>query len=169
MKEFSRRSSVCLIDGTFKVVPRCYSQLLTLMGYSESNKKYFPMLYVFLDRKAKDAYSALFTILPKLIDINSFQYVYSDFEKALLNEIEKRLTNKTKLHGCRFHFAQCLLRKFKKICPVIKPQHKALLKFFYGMPFLTTEERASYFQFLINISLDQNLKLLLNTFIKHGK
>uniref|UniRef100_T1ITD8 MULE transposase domain-containing protein n=1 Tax=Strigamia maritima TaxID=126957 RepID=T1ITD8_STRMM len=56
-------ASSILCDGTFKVVPRLFTQLFTLhvaIGGSDETKRILPVVYCLMERKTKESYIAVF-------------------------------------------------------------------------------------------------------------
>lgn len=108
-----------LIDGTFKTSPPGFKQMITLLGRDQEDEKglFFPVCHVLLTNKREETYKRMFEVLDICISLPELQVITTDFEKGLLNSVrdwQTRSYPETTLRGCRFHFTQCLLRKYMK-------------------------------------------------------
>ena len=112
------------IDGTFKVCPVPFMQLLIIstMRGAEDKCKIIPRLYVLLPSKSEHCYCAFFDCLFNMLhnDHNiprqniRWRNVSLDFETGLIAAFKNFVStndNQLILEGCNFHFAQCLHRK----------------------------------------------------------
>ncbi|XP_051176184.1 uncharacterized protein LOC127291231 [Leptopilina boulardi] len=111
--EFVRNTSVngyFNVDATFKVVPKTIGsmQLLTIMSW-KYNKTIF-IIWVLMDSKTIEAYTAVFECIVRLIPEYEIQEVLTDYENALKTALRNVFPNII-LHGCWFHYKQALLRK----------------------------------------------------------
>jgi hypothetical protein len=50
------------IDGTFKVVPKPFKQLLIIMGHHKYTRTFFPACFILMDSKSKEAYEMVFNV-----------------------------------------------------------------------------------------------------------
>jgi len=115
------------LDGTFKICPKPFQQLLTICtmrGVNETSRL-IPRLYVLLPNKSAHCYSFLFNhIFEELA--NQFQitrnsirwrHVSMDFETGLIAAFRHTISPPDspnpvlQLEGCHFHFAQALYKK----------------------------------------------------------
>ena len=55
------------IDGTFKVAPKSWYQLLNIYGYIKNKNIYLPLTYGLLSSKSEELYTEYFTLLLKNI------------------------------------------------------------------------------------------------------
>ncbi|KAG0425952.1 hypothetical protein DMUE_6004, partial [Dictyocoela muelleri] len=104
-----RKSTVWQFDGTFKSVPRNFSQLVTI--YGEYMGKFYPLIYILLQTKTEDAYTSAFNKINEFI-CKSPEAIILDFEKSLMNGISN-IFKASKLYGCNFHFGQMLWRRIQ--------------------------------------------------------
>ena len=98
-----------LLDGTFKTAPNLFTQLVTIHGLFDDGWR-MPLAYGLLPGKTQHHYEAL------LAEIASFrvepQSVMSDYERALMNAVEKTWPTTTR-RGCFFHHKQALWKKMQ--------------------------------------------------------
>jgi len=114
------------LDGTFKVVPSPFYQLLTICTLRgiEDEARLIPRLFVLLPSKRTHCYNVLFTklfeALQNKLHIARHNIKWSnaslDFENGLVAAFQQSVSppgspNPVVLEGCHFHFAQCLYRK----------------------------------------------------------
>lgn len=163
MIDHIKDATCLLVDGTFRCCPRLYKQLFTFMGYQTGKNTYFPLFFAFLPRKNQAVYKELFDFMEMFFSFKDFQYIYSDFEIGILNELVQR-SIKGSVHGCRFHFSQCLQRKFKKLYKTPNFRQKALFRVFLDFVFLTTDQREEFY--LIINSYKHDMKEFVSYFIK---
>jgi hypothetical protein len=98
------------LDGTFKVVPHLFYQLLTI-GYVE-NDTFWPSIYILLSRKTMAMYeAALQYVCKELCPGAAVCTVVTDFEFALMTAAENVLC--CTVTGCWFHYCQSVVAKFK--------------------------------------------------------
>ncbi|XP_003739297.1 uncharacterized protein LOC100906578, partial [Galendromus occidentalis] len=109
-------SPAVFIDGTFKVVPRLFTQLYTLPSFYKGQM--FPLAFFLLPDKGKETYCRMFRMLKdhasaigKVFAPLTFQL---DFEVATLRAIQHEFPLSA-IKGCNFHFNQCLWRKVQSL------------------------------------------------------
>lgn len=170
MIEYQDKTDVILVDGTFRIAPKGFKQVLTIMGYSTKLTSYFPLFYVFLPSKKQEVYKRLFTILQNMFNFETIKYAFSDFETGLINVLSSVMHSEhySKVHGCRFHFAQAILRKFKKKCPQATETQKGIINYFLKFPFLTKVQRDDIRGYLNNYDhgIDEFINYFYNTWEK---
>ena len=103
-ENFVCNSNLWLVDGTFKVVPHGFAQLVTI--HTLIIGKAFPLIYILLQDKTYESYIRAFEIVkssynPKL------QYVITDFETALHDAV-KCCFLFVSAEYCWFHFTQAI-------------------------------------------------------------
>ena len=116
LKLLSEANSIYM-DGTFEVCPSMFYQLYTINAFIHG--KQFPLLYALLPAKSREVYNRMFMLLKESmqnfgIQIINPQNVIFDFELALIQAAELHFPG-ANLHGCYFHFAQCLWRKVQEL------------------------------------------------------
>lgn len=110
-----------MIDGTFRMSSKGYSQIKNVMGANTLKNTYLTVAHILINCKKEEDYTlALKNLLNQIvteIPHLRIQMVISDFEKALLNGIQnalnefninEQLKRNIKIQGCLFHYAQCL-------------------------------------------------------------
>ena len=100
------------INGTFKVSPQLFYQLITvheeIPDFSNGNPWTFPLVYILLTHKDADIYMEAFSHLATLRDFSP-DTVMVDFEPALRKSISTAFPSAS-VDGCFFHFCQATLR-----------------------------------------------------------
>lgn len=101
------------VDGTHEVVPEGFSQLFTMHFLVAGSTTIVPAVYVLFTHKAQAIYEFFFVWLKAEADLAGkpilWQFLTSDFERALTNAVEFIFPNVT-LHGCNFHLTQAIFR-----------------------------------------------------------
>ncbi|XP_050311003.1 uncharacterized protein LOC126746707 isoform X1 [Anthonomus grandis grandis] len=130
------------IDGTFKAVPRRpnFCQILTIFATCMDHA--FPVAHIFMERRTKILYDAVFAYLrenfPQFVNIN----VVTDYEVALVESLRNNFPNAS-LHGCFFHYCQAVLRKARTLGITRqiegRPNGRVLLKKYYCLALLPAE------------------------------
>ncbi|XP_030745753.1 uncharacterized protein LOC115874674 [Sitophilus oryzae] len=109
-----RESQYTFIDGTFKAVPRRpgFSQILTIFAICMDHA--FPIFHIFMERRTRPLYDAIFTYLSGTFDGFRNKTIITDYESALVASL-RALYPDASLKGCFFHFCQALLRQAKTL------------------------------------------------------
>lgn len=110
--------STWLSDGTFSVVPSVFQQIYTIHGVLErenndTQKKEFkavPLVYILTPKKNERIYTKVLKQICK--DRMKPNLFITDFERAFINSVQNVLPDTT-LHGCLFHYSQCIMRHLK--------------------------------------------------------
>ena len=99
------------IDGTFKIVPRSYRQLLIIIIYHTQLKCYLPACFILMSHKSKAAYEYAFRnlfLICRNLDIKlNPEFIMCDFEAALRKGIIE-IFPKAQIVGCYFHYCKAL-------------------------------------------------------------
>jgi hypothetical protein len=116
--ETLRECTVYLADATFKVAPTLFYQLWVIHGLYKN--AVLPMIYCVMPNKSTEMYN-------KCLDqITNFglapDIIITDFERAEINSLNRSFPN-AQVHGCFFHYAQCIWRKLQDIKWAAKCQH----------------------------------------------
>ena len=112
--------SEIFIDGTFKIVPKNWYQLLNIFGFDDKNKIYTPLAYILLSSKNEELYNIVFAELIRIIknntNIKSFEGVkiMTDFELSLRKSVKNNFEF-CLLNGCYFHYCKSIWKKIKKL------------------------------------------------------
>lgn len=134
-------SEIVLMDGTFDVVPKIFSQLYTLHGVYE--EKTICFLYCLLVDKKYETYLKLFRSIQDLAIqrnmIFSPKKFQIDFEIAVINSL-KLVFPLAEIKGCLFHYSQCIWRKVQN-CGLVSAyknnkEVKDTIKRVSALPFL---------------------------------
>lgn len=137
-------AAVWQVDGTFKAAPRQFQQLLNVMAVDIYGKRYLPVCHVLLTSGTYETYFRAFSRIldvlerPRALQVRT---VITDFEPALKRGVEDSLSGRgvhVRVQGCLFHFAQAILRKFRKLyarSPISFTQ-KRVLSILVVLPYL---------------------------------
>ena len=93
------------MDGTFKTVPREFSQLYVVFGEVKSNKL-LPCAYLLLPGKSASIYNHALEVLCQEIS-NAPSEINIDFEQAMVRAIRTNIPHCTVL-GCNFHWKKAI-------------------------------------------------------------
>ncbi|RLN89199.1 hypothetical protein BBJ28_00025969 [Nothophytophthora sp. Chile5] len=114
------------IDGTFKMVPRPFTQCLIVMVKDPGVDVDVPAMYVLMDSKQQDAYwHALRCVIIQTDRLLEPATVTYDFERGLMNAITEQFPL-VKIVGCLFHWKQALRCKMIEL-RIPLPQISAIL------------------------------------------
>lgn len=100
-----------LSDGTFRSVPSIFTQLYTVHGYKRG--KSLPLVYMLAPNKSENTYNVFLKQLRKLQKSLKPKWIMVDFELAFVNAFKSHFAE-TEIHGCLFHFGQCLWRNVQQ-------------------------------------------------------
>ena len=119
MMSLLAKNSIWLMDGTFKVSPRNYCQLLTIIIYDKALSLYIPGAYILLTSKESELYNTAFMNLKLIISsyVKNFQdpeKLIVDFETGLRKSL-KTCFPKSVIDGCFFHFCKALWTNASKL------------------------------------------------------
>lgn len=105
-KNYIEKSTILLMDGTFKTTPAGFYQILTIHGYFFGRS--FPLFYIFMKNKSSGCYIKAFNQVNAMFPIKP-QVVVTDFEMALINSC--KIAWPLSVHyTCLFHFGQSIWR-----------------------------------------------------------
>ena len=142
------------IDGTFKVAPKNWFQLLNIFGYEKKKEFYMPLAYIALNSKSEEIYNKVFGELVALIKthtkIKDFDgiKIMCDFELPLRKAIKNNFKN-CLLDGCYFHYAKEIWKKIKKLKLFKKKlRYETIIVAFIikVYPFIKDDKRENYCQ-----------------------
>ena len=100
------------VDGTFKVVPKQFTQLVTIFGDYKGHV--LPLFHVLMTNKTQALYEKVFEGIKDMFPQFSPDAFMSDFETGLMNAIQKSF-DCLSITGCLFHFDQSLYRRVGKL------------------------------------------------------
>lgn len=118
MMEFFGKSTLLIMDGTFKIASNNFLQLYVIHGnIHKENKNTFPLLFALCTHKDKVTYNKMFDLIisychERDIIINA-KNVIMDFELAAMQSVKQNFDN-VQINGCFFHLAQIIYRKIQK-------------------------------------------------------
>ena len=108
---FLKKSSIWIIDETFRTVPKEFTLMISIHGIIFG--KCFALAYILIKTKQEDVYDKVFSYIREKIEDHP-SYIVIDFEKALLNSLQKTCSNSF-VNGCAFHFGQSIWRQIQAL------------------------------------------------------
>ena len=106
------------IDGTFKVAPMGFKQILNVLVYLPKHGIFYPGAHILMTNKTQISYSTVFSCLKSIGSSINCKLepglIMTDFELALRNAL-KEVFPKASLSGCYFHFSKALWDKISKL------------------------------------------------------
>jgi hypothetical protein len=110
-----RQGLRAFVDGTFRCVPRPFTQCLILMIMDDETDLFIPVVYCLVDNKSQWTYWHFFHYVLVVTETRFYpKTVTCDFEKPLIRAIKEQFPQ-TVIVGCLFHFKQALRRKLEKL------------------------------------------------------
>nr|XP_047122954.1 uncharacterized protein LOC124806256 [Hydra vulgaris] len=100
------------VDGTFKVVPRMFYQMITF-GYILLDH-FIPTIFILMTRKTQELYSLAFSKVAELVPHLSPLRIMTDYEQALMNTLEIQYPL-AEISGCWFHYVNAVVNKCKHL------------------------------------------------------
>ena len=169
MKKFKQ----LYVDGTFRICPRGFYQVLNIGGYYEDINGIVPVFLIPTRGKSEYLYNMIFNDVKKIIidaNINLSdipKYIMADFEVGLQRALKTSFPNSL-IRVCFFHFVKCLWDRAKKYVLIKKEsiKHTKILIFILKLiPYINIDEREDFFKKLedfYSIKLNDNkcLKLI---------
>ncbi|KAL8585639.1 hypothetical protein ACOMHN_025262 [Nucella lapillus] len=156
------RNAHWFCDGTFDSAPLA-TQLYTIHVLVET----LPLVYCVTKNKNRTTYDAIFTYLNGQRDLNP-ETITIDFERAALNSISEHFPT-TAVHGCFFHFGQCLWRNLQSLGLqdwYLEPENSLLIKTIQALAFVPPDDVIEVFQQLMD-SLDADTDETLSDFLAY--
>ena len=117
---FFNEVSELFVDGTFKVAPKNWYQLLNIFRYDKKHNFYMPLAFVILSSKSEEIYNEIFQKPIQLIkyhtNIKSFDNIkiMCDFEIGMRRAIKNNF-DLCLLEECYFHYCKAIWKKIKKL------------------------------------------------------
>ena len=119
LKHFTE-SSIIYIDNNYKICPKGYYQLLTIISYSPEAQRHLPVFFIPMSHKSKICYKYVMKSILNIIKDNNLSF--EDNNKIIICEFDyslrillKQTFPKSKLKGCYFHFIKKLWIKAKRL------------------------------------------------------
>ena len=103
--------SIIHADGTFKIVPKKFYQLLII--HCVFSDILIPVLYAVMTSKSRLLYDALFLSIRNFLPSFKPTKCVVDFESALYSSINFNF--ESQMQGCLFHYRQVLWRKWSRL------------------------------------------------------
>ena len=173
-------SSQWFVDGTFKIAPKSFYQILNIIVYISHLKIFYPACHIFMTHKTEELYSIAFSNLKIISETLKFPLhptvIMCDFENGLRNSL-KQCFPEANLSGCYFHYTKCLFEKLKKLGlrkSPFKKQSYALVCYLQILIHSPVEKRNLLFDKLdaqfknIDDKFDSFQKYYKNNWLKHS-
>jgi hypothetical protein len=155
------KSTAIYCDGTFETCPAPFGQLYFILGQMGPSKRAIPCVFALLPDKEGKTYQHLWKVLKSLVEFEEGLpvTVMSDFEKAVLNTMEKTFPT-ANVRGCNFHHKQAIRRNIqtKGLQVLLNNSTKFMyfVKMLYGLSFVPPDKVTDIFENHIMDYLDQN-------------
>ena len=102
-----------MVDGTFKVAPRLFSQLLIIHGIFHGHV--IPCVYAVLPSKSQDQYQTVFRVIRTAIGRERApSTIVMDLELSLHNDARQTWPD-VDIQGCFFHLSQAVWRQCQEL------------------------------------------------------
>lgn len=166
-----KNSSIWIVDGTFKVVPKEFLQLYIIHG--KIFTKIFPLIYILMTNKNQNDYEYVIKIIMEQFELQLPENLIMDFEVSQYNAFKKasKLGN---IYFCLFHFGQCIWRKIQKFglskLYLEDQDFRLFLKCFSSLAFVPVYKVEHEFEKLKNKAItykNDNLTRFVNYFEKN--
>lgn len=155
-------SIIMFSDGTFKIVPHQFLQLMTIHGIYKGFC--FPFVYVLTVNRTEETYSNVYTELKAFavrhnLNLNP-PHLMSDFEIANINACREAFPQ-AQIHSCLFHFEQSMFKNIQKLELVQyyrdleNPEIRNSLLQFMALPFVPLDEILTVFNELKDDAPDE--------------
>lgn len=156
-------------DGTFKVSPVGYTQLYTIHGTRDGVT--IPCVYALLPNKSQSTYNSLLTKLAEIEPRLHPYTVITDFEQAAMNAF--RTVFNPQLHGCHYHFGQCIWRKVQEFGYAGRynnePEYAMHIRMLVALAYVPNDDKVRVYEELVDLDtfpvVDQLLNYFEDTFI----
>ena len=107
-----RTRSHFFFDGTFKVVPNMFDQLLNGMIWDEEEQTYIPLLWILMTGRTEFLYNYALNLIASAAGQARLSplSITCDFELPLMNAFSKQFSL-VNVNGCLFHLKQAVFKK----------------------------------------------------------
>ena len=149
-----KKCTQIFIDGTFKISPTGYYQVIIIGGFLPELSGIIPIFFIPTTGKSQYLYENIFEDIKKILEDNKINYknltkqYMLDFEPSLQNAVRKVFEG-IKISGCYFHYVKILWQKAKKYGLCTKSEirvTKILLFILKIIPYLEIDERTEIFK-----------------------
>jgi hypothetical protein len=108
------KSTDIYCDGTFDTCPAPFGQLYFILGQMGPSKRAVPCIFALLPDKEGKTYQHLWNVIKSQVEFEEGLpvTVMSDFEKAVLNTMEKAFPS-ANVRSCHFHHKQAIQRNIQ--------------------------------------------------------
>ena len=141
-----RKNIILAIDGTFKLVPRLFKQLLTV--HIQFGYRTYPVMFFLCPNKECAMYQTCFNYLKEKSNCD-LKFALMDFESSMRNGFNN-VFGPGKIRGCIFHLTSNIIKRIKKNqlgkSYNSNPDVNIWIRTFMALPFTTKEEIDIAFQ-----------------------
>jgi len=112
------RARTWFLDGTFKVVRRPFTQLLSIHAFlhKDDSIKQVPLVFILMTRRRKKDYKVLRAVVASLPVGPRVKRFVLDFESGLWQALRSVfVSTNVCIRGCNFHWAQAVWRKVQEL------------------------------------------------------
>ena len=125
---------VASVDGTFKVTPRHFKQVLCihLLRHDDGRSHAFPLIICCMTNKTEELYRQVFAQVRNTLPWFQPESIMMDFERGLRNAARETFLH-ISLKGCWFHYKRALVKKIKKLFSLHQRRDKQLKSWFLSL------------------------------------
>jgi len=103
-----------MADGTFRIVPKLFSQLYTIhVCYNQTT---YPVVYELMTDRTQQSYIDILNVLKRFEPDLNPSSIMIDFEQSFTLAFKHVFPN-SKIKRCFFHFQQCIWSKIQENGP----------------------------------------------------
>ncbi|XP_061722098.1 uncharacterized protein LOC133528658 [Cydia pomonella] len=137
-KDLLTERKVFFLDGTFKICPKPFTQLVTMhcdLGSSMESTLIIPTIYALLPDKKTETYKIMFKLLKSAIPAWNPAQIMADFEPAITKAMEDVLPG-IKKDGCYYHFTKAIWKMGKELKLTKNKEMRRIISLSAALPLL---------------------------------
>ena len=172
-------SDKIFIDLNYKICPKTFLQLMTVLAYNDKNKKFLPCFFIPMSHSSFILYDYVFKTILDLIDDyelnndnkNKNILLQTDIESNLIKAFKINFGN-TKAFGNYFNYIKKIFKKAKK-CGLYKKEIIGYTKnILFGLMFIVFIKKENFINFFSEIKeyakdIPRKMKPYFDVFIKY--
>lgn len=152
-----KKTTLFVIDGTFKSSPQGFYQMLVLHGYLFG--KTYPFVYIIMSNKLEASYYNALMKCRELFNIKP-DFIITDFEKAIINA-SKNVFPAISSFGCLFHLGQSIWVRIGNLGLINRYRNdlefKKIIKMLLCLSFVPADDVLYAYQVIKQLISDSNI------------